>query len=147
MAKSSSTERAGLPGQATCVAEDPGGPRLGGGDAPIDHPVLAAWKTFLDQFEGEIPLEGQYAITALDATLQALVSDARGADLDAVRFRTLVRESRIESDEEGNVRLVALMPPLPNELRTEVQVKLLVHLGRDERTIVRLVDHLRGSRA
>lgn len=111
------------------------------------HPVLAAWQSLLDQFECEIPVESQLAISAMDATLHAVVDDATAAELDAVRFRALVRDTRIESDEEGNVRLVALMPPLPRALHNEVQLKLVVHMARDQRTIVSLVDHLRGSRA
>lgn len=63
-----------------------------------------------------------------------------GVDLtltqDARRFRTMAETARLDVDEEGSVRLVAAVQPVPKGLCRQ----LVALLGGDRRDVTRAVD-------
>ncbi len=72
-----------------------------------------------------------------DASLGGVAPAGHSVALDAARYRALERATRLEMDEEGAVRLVTALPPLPTWLDAEIR-RHLAHLARDPLAVAAL---------
>lgn len=61
---------------------------------------------------------------------------------DGLRFRAMLNETRVEADEEGGLRLVTLLPPLPKSMEKLIREQAGSVRPVDRGLVLRAIDRL-----
>lgn len=79
-----------------------------------------------------------------DVQLGGVAPAGHSVALDALRFRAMMRETRVDADEEGALRLVTKLPPLPGWLDVEIR-QYLGRVRAHDRTDAPVLDFERSD--